>query len=213
MSNLDGINGTSVNSYPLDSGATYLSPDALLAYCQMQLGTLDGEITTQMKAQRLQLEQRKAANAVQSTLEGFGTEGPKNVGEMETCIGAFNKAIDSLGPTDPAAIKLKEQCDIMTTKYDYKPPATLTAPGPNNNNGHRTYSTPASITPPQQTEVWKGIVDAVSTFSGGIKSGAEIQMLQLQDLVSQRQQAVQLVSGMMSKEDQTLEGQAKAIGQ
>jgi hypothetical protein len=31
--------------------------------------------------------------------------------------------------------------------------------------------------------------------------------------VSQRQQTVQLASGMMSKEDQTLEAQAKAIGQ
>jgi hypothetical protein len=38
-------------------------------------------------------------------------------------------------------------------------------------------------------------------------------MLQLQDLVSQRQQAIQLCSGIMSKTDETLEDQAKAIGQ
>ncbi len=38
-------------------------------------------------------------------------------------------------------------------------------------------------------------------------------MLTLQDLVSQRQQAVTLASGMMSKQDQTLEDEAKAVGQ
>jgi len=38
-------------------------------------------------------------------------------------------------------------------------------------------------------------------------------MLSLQDLVSQRQQVVELATGMMSKEDQALEDGAKAIGQ
>lgn len=59
---------------------------------------------------------------------------------------------------------------------------------------------------------WQGTTDTLSNMADGIKSGAEIQMLQLQDLVSQRQQAVQLASGMMSTEDQTIESEVKNIG-
>jgi hypothetical protein len=47
---------------------------------------------------------------------------------------------------------------------------------------------------------------------GDIKSNAEIEMLKLQDLVSQRQQAVSLSCGMMSKEDSSLEQLAR-LGQ
>ncbi len=59
---------------------------------------------------------------------------------------------------------------------------------------------------------WKGTTDALGTIVGDIKSNSEIQMLQLQDLVSQRQQAVSLASGMMSKEDTSLEQLAR-LGQ
>jgi hypothetical protein len=66
--------------------------------------------------------------------------------------------------------------------------------------------------PDKDAKEWQGTTDALATVSDDIKSSAEIQMLHLQDLVSQRQQAVQLCSGIMSKTDQSLEDQAKAIG-
>lgn len=67
--------------------------------------------------------------------------------------------------------------------------------------------------PDKGNKEWQGDTDALSNIADDIKSNAEIQMLQLQDLVSQRQQAVQLVSGMLSKQDQALEDLTKAIGQ
>lgn len=66
--------------------------------------------------------------------------------------------------------------------------------------------------PTQDNQRWKATTATLDTYVGDIKSDAEIDMLKLQDLVSQRQQAVQLCSGMMGKTDQTLEDQAKAIG-
>jgi len=53
----------------------------------------------------------------------------------------------------------------------------------------------------------------MGNLADSIKSNAEMQMLSLQDLVSQRQQVVELATGMMSKEDETLTDGAKAIGQ
>jgi hypothetical protein len=71
--------------------------------------------------------------------------------------------------------------------------------------------TNGALTKPPANNDWQGTTDTLSNMADGIKSGAEIQMLQLQDLVSQRQQAVQLISGMMSTENQTLDGETKNI--
>jgi hypothetical protein len=193
MSNVDAISGTST-AYPMASGATYMSPDALLAYCQMQLGGIDNEIKNQMKGQLSKLDERKAAETVLAKLESFGTKGPDNYG-MQDCVNTFNTAINQLPVGNPTRTELSRQLNDMTTKYSY---VAQEEPG---------------LDKPPQNDEWKGTTDALSTLIGDIKSGADIQMLQLQDLVSQRQQAVQLISGMMSKEDQTLEGLAKAIGQ
>ena len=59
---------------------------------------------------------------------------------------------------------------------------------------------------------WKGTCQGLDNIVGDIKSNAEIQMLSLQDLVSQRQQAVSLACNMMSKEDTSLEQLAR-LGQ
>ncbi|MDP8998777.1 MAG: hypothetical protein M3O46_01550 [Myxococcota bacterium] len=202
--NVNGVNGTSTANY---GAPTYMSPDALLAYCQMQLGGIDGEIKTQMHSQKLQLDQRKAVEKVQTVLESFGSQGPQN-DQMKTCVTAFEDSINSLAKGDPVRSELQRQCEAMKHDYKYDPGGQTTYDDQGTPTGT---SSPASVKP--ENDAWKGTVDGISTLAGDIKSGAEIQMLQLQDLVSQRQQAVQLVSGMMSKEDQTLEGLAKAIGQ
>jgi hypothetical protein len=67
-------------------------------------------------------------------------------------------------------------------------------------------------TPDSDKQEWKGTSEALSNDVQDLKSDAEIGLLQLQDLVSQRQQAVQLCTNMMSKVDDGLEDQAKAIG-
>jgi hypothetical protein len=216
MSNVDAVNVPSGAGYAFDQGLTYLSPDALLAYCRAQLGGLDAEIKTQMDAQKVQLHQREAVEAVHTTLESFGSNGPHGPEQMQPCVDAFDKAIDSLrkeNPADPVAAQLEGQRNLMIAAYGYKPTRQTETipliPG----QQPRTVYTPAQLTNPPANDQWKGTTDAVFNLAGDIKSNAEIQMLQLQDLVSQRQQAVQLASGMMSKEDQTLESQAKAIGQ
>jgi hypothetical protein len=59
---------------------------------------------------------------------------------------------------------------------------------------------------------WTGTTDAASNLASNIKSNAQLQFLTLQDLVSQQQDAIEQATNMMSKEDNTLLDQAKAIG-
>ena len=58
---------------------------------------------------------------------------------------------------------------------------------------------------------WQGTTDALGNLASDIKSNAEIQMLQLQDLVSQRQQVTEMTTQMMTTENSTLLDQAKAL--
>jgi hypothetical protein len=207
-----------------------MSPEALLAFCQIQLGALDKEVNTQMKTQELELGQRTAVEQVQGTLESFGDQGPQSAQDVQTCVDAFNTAIDQLrakNPNDPIAAELETKCQSLVHKFNFQVVKEAGTPtvdsGLEANEGVLVqmrptglYSTPAhdelQWSGPLASGDWKGITDDMSNVVNDIKSNAEIQMLKLQDLVSHRQQVVELVTGMMGKEDQALEDGAKAIG-
>lgn len=241
-SSVSGV-GTSGVGYPGDGslpGTTVMSPDSLLAYCQIQLGDLDDQVTSQMNAQQLSLAERTAVQNVETTLESFGDQGPANGDQMHTCVLAIQNAINQLPAGDPAATQLQALGSQMVSQYGYEEqttpsPVATAAPPRVVNVGLAPVSTsrnptlnatpapqPAPIAPPTVSyqltkppagDDWKSTTDAVGNLADNIKSNAEMQMLTLQDLVSQRQQVVELATGMMSKEDETLTDGAKAIGQ
>src|ERR1700681_2495154 len=105
MSNTYGVSGTTTMNYAvtagMDPGMTTLSPDSLLAYCQIQLGDLDSQITTQMNAQKTALREREAVQSAQSVLGRFGTVGPTNPTDMQTCVTALDNAAAQLPADDP----------------------------------------------------------------------------------------------------------------
>jgi len=237
MSNAYGVTSIPAANYSpvdgIDAGVTMMSAESLLAYCQMQLGDMDTQINTQMSAQKTALREREAVQSAQTVLEQFGTTGPQSVQEMGSCVTAIDHAIAQLPQGDPVAAQLAEFRQHMCDQYQYKAPRSLTekeqidlitgtGPGvvaspltsslpPNSQIEQLRQAQSGTLRKPDNKE-WQGTTDALANIANDIKSSADIQMLQLQDLVSQRQQAVQLCSGMMSKTDQTLEDQAKAIG-
>jgi hypothetical protein len=207
-----------------------LSPDAMLDYCQIQLSGLDTQIDGDIKQQETQLREREAVQSAQTALEQFGTTGPQNYAQFQQCTAALDQAVASLPPGDPVATQLENFKGNMCSQYGFDPTkvpsewqaqaaivltpltqnsAVIIRPSLQQAQNVVTGNNPSN--PPQNSD-WQGTTDALGNIADNIKSGAEIQMLQLQDLVSQRQQAVQLASGIMSKEDQTLEGIAKSIG-
>ena len=249
MSNAYGVNATAPMSYStgVDAGLSSVSADSLLAYCQMQLGDLDGQINDQMSAQKTALREREAVQSAQNVLGQFGTAGPRDPASMQKCAAALDSAIAQLPPNDPVAGQLADFKAQMCTTYDYKQGRDLTSDEQANLDGaNRALASPPQMvstragpvqvdggmrdqaqkdidrltqiqtgtfrTPNADSKEWQGTTDALATVADDIKSSAEIQMLHLQDLVSQRQQAIQLCTGIMSKTDQTLEDQAKAIG-
>lgn len=235
MSNVGNVSGASGATMSAMGEISGISPDALLEYCQMQLGGLDKEMKTQMDQQSLELQEREAVESAQTTLESFGTTGPQSVADFQTCENAMNSAAASLPAGDPVGKQLLAAGQTMATQYGYSAPQTLTPAQQQQLAPYKglymlsqagvavgvfippgalklAQAQNGSLTKPPSNNDWQGTTDSLGNMADGIKSGAEIQMLKLQDLVSQRQQAVQLASGMMSTENQTLQSEVKNIG-
>jgi hypothetical protein len=226
------INGSSSNGGVGVLGAGYatslgsgsvagLSPDALLEYCATQMNGLDDQINTLMAQQETQLTEQEAVESVETTLEGFGTAGPTDANDMQTCINAFNTAIAGLPQGDPVAVQLQTQLSAMEQKYGM-PGTTYVSTNPllsgMNPFGAQVNGAPQT---PQLTNGtfqkptgndWTATTDALGDLASNIKSNAQLQFLSLQDKVSQQQDLIEQSTNMMSKENDTLLDQAKAIG-
>jgi hypothetical protein len=220
MSNMSsGITGSAASVVAATQyTASDISPDMALEYCAFQLNGIDGELATQMNNQNLQLAQREAVEKAQDALESFGTTGPQNGDDFQKCEAAINAAAASLPPGDPVAAQLLQFGQNIASQYGYTPPH---APPPGNPTVFKSDSTQKTVVfddtgnilnkPPANND-WQGTTDTLGTMADGIKSNSELQMMAVQNLVSQQQQAVQMATGIMSTENQTLDSVAKNIG-
>ena len=220
----------------IDADTTSMSPETLLDYCQMQLGDLDTQINAQLTSQKTALHEREVLQSVQTAFDQFGPNGPQNPSQMHTCVTAIDDAIAQLPQNDPVVPQLTDFNSKLCTQYQYQRPGSITQqdqsePSSDGALGFMAGNIGAELraltrvdqatypdgllgkAPDPKTNEWQGTTAALTNIADDIKSNAEVEMLQLQDLVSQRQQAVQLCTGMMTKADQTLEDEAKAVGQ
>lgn len=167
-----------------------LTGDSLLMYCQSRLGDLDNEINMRMGDQKAALARRQAIQSVEVELKKFGDSGPQNQEQWDACEKAFWDAEAKLPPGDPGIASLEKFRVDLEHQY-----CRDVAPNPHY---------------PKDGE-WKGTLDGLTKMEDDIKGGAEIEMLQLQQLMAQRQTAVQLTTNMMSKLDQTQDSIVKNV--
>ncbi len=196
--NLDWNNG--------DPGAVdpnFITPDALMAYCQSRMQGLDKQMQTifveqQKTSQEIQDLNQLAAlynqwnsgiNAKDANGNPTGTQMPPNAGPdpahpvhpnfQDDVVAPMQNYINSLPDGDP--LKAKLQNDL----------ATLTQGG--------------------DTTVSAQDIAAVETdlknYASDLSSGQELNMIQLQSLMSQRQTAIQLTTNLV----QSLGDQANKI--
>jgi hypothetical protein len=236
--NMGSTNSASSVMSATQFSANDVSPDQALAYCEFQLNGLDGELATQMNSQDLQLAQREAVENAQDALENFGTTGPQTPQQFQTCEAAISQAAASLPPGDPVAAQLTQFGQQIATQYGYTAPQALSPAESatldqiplltSNSNGSVTPQfggifltgnqaalvalNNGSLSNAPANNDWQGTTDTLGTMANGIQSNAAIQMLSVQNLASQQQQAVEMASGIMSTENQTLQDIAKNIG-
>lgn len=189
VSNASSVDTGSDYGLPND-GFQYLSGDALLTYCQTRLQGLDSDIKAGMDDQKAGLARRQAIQNAEQVFKSFGDNGPQTQEDWDKCEAALNTAMAALPPGDPGIQQLQGFKSQMEGQY-----CQDIAPDPHF---------------PKDGE-WKGTIDGLNNLVDNIKSDSEIDMLQLQQLMSQRQTAVQSTTNMVSTIDQTMASVVKNI--
>ena len=147
-----------------------------------------------MDEQRANIGRKKALGDVENALKKFDPSA-SNPAQVKGCWDgidqAFTDAMNSLPPGDPVRAQLQAKREAIWDRYGMDSP-NFVGRGPTK-------------------EEWQGYVGDVDTMLQDINGNAEINMIQLQSLMSQRQTAVQLTTSMMAKEDEGIRSVLKNI--
>lgn len=198
-----------------------LTPDTLLQYCAMQLGAIDKQIAEKMTKQREGRSAQAAMGELQRALSKYQQGGldAANANGRAECLAAYKKAYDAAPPEMKE--KLQQQFDEfykttvaqdgmtgkapdLATVTDQQLTSFANTVGGRNEAGYLVNGA--------DDQEMKRFSDNVGSLSSELGNGAELEMISLQALISQRQMAVQMATNMMSKVNETLQSQVAAIG-
>lgn len=185
-----------------------LTAESLLLYCQSQLGNIDNEISGYLNQQKRAIAEKQILSDLKNTLSKY--QPPKTEAQKMEVVAAYGQAkakLNDLGLGDgELAGKINDSfkslfpsgnIDVAVLVYgaaasglpvDTK--ATLDTLG--------TWSGSSS------KEGWSSTLGDVTNVIEELSGNAEINMIQLQSLMSKRQTAVQLTTNMLAKHDQTV---------
>lgn len=169
---------------PIDAYAypNALSAEALLTYCKSQLSSLDTTVQSYLDDARLNVQRKKALSEVENMMKKYENQPPAQ--EQWHHYGeVFQGAIDSLPAGDRTRAQLEQKWAELHKK-----------------NGHFT------------KEEWKSETGKVGAMLQEVVGNAEINMIHLQSIMSQRQTAVQLTTGMLAKFDEATKSIVGNIG-
>jgi hypothetical protein len=167
-----------------------LSPEGLLLFCQSQLGDLDQKIQQGMTQQKKMVALQNSIGNIKSLLTEVGLRGKEVVKltpqQKEDITKAFDQAIKeakSMGDSDAAkAIESAKSQFLLDDNFFV--------------GGDET----------------KAMNDALDTAVGSARSGAELQMIELQGLMSKRATALQLTTNMLNSVNEGAKSIAGNIG-
>jgi hypothetical protein len=209
--------GTPVNgdAIPTDL-STCISPDALMAYCESRMNGIDTEIKkTFDQQQKTNQEQQILGDALQ-TIQAFGDgtldpkslqqgTNPEQCKQMELAIESAIQKIKDIDPSSPAIARLEAMHDKLM--------GTGSGPFNDNTGPHGYYNPDYKSHPPDgghteedgniSVEEMKGFIDDLNNINSGLSSNSELQMINLQSLMSQRQTAVELTTNLVQSLDET----------
>jgi len=166
--------------------ANGLTGESLLLYCQTQLRSYDDTITGFLNEQKLNLARKKGLSGIENTLKKYlNTLDQGGVNDIE---GAFANAINSLPPGDPVRGVIEGKLAEFNS---------------HSGNGQQIHYTKEELT---------AFAGDVQSILDNVNGNAEINMIQLQQVMSQRQTAVQLTTSMLAKLDDGTKSVISNIG-
>jgi hypothetical protein len=162
---------------PITTGPGFgaFTPDALMAYCQTRLGSIDQQAEESFDTQNENAQEANDIGTVANDFknyEGSDTTGAQSVSALENELGGL---IQDLQKGDPNSAALPKLTDALKT---------LTQDAMSGSN---------TVTSSQMGSIAQQISDAGTDLN----SSSELQMIQLQSLMSQRSEAITLASNLV----------------
>jgi len=181
------IGGSSVASAPTFASAptgaladtsasdlTSFTPDALMAYCQARLDSIDGQAQASFDRQSQNANVSQSIQQIANTFKENSSAAVTDPTTYNTLLTQLNTAIgdvQAVDPKSPALTKLTTTLDQMTKSW---------------NADHNLATTELA-----------GYAQDMSDAASDLNSSSELQMVQLQSLMAQRQTAITLTTNLV----------------
>ncbi len=200
-----GVNNTSaIGNYGVPNS---LTAEGLLLYCQSQLSDIDGDIKGYIEQQKKAIAEKQILSELKNTLSKYQPpSSAKQKLEIAAAYGEANFKLKELGDTELAA-KVEGAFHSVFPSGDMNVAIVWSQSGMMDIGSEKQKAQLDSVfgawTASKTKEGWAGTVGDVTTMVEDLSGNAEINIIQLQSLMSKRQTAVQLTTNMMAKQDQT----------
>lgn len=174
----------------------YLTPDMLLDYCRAKVRGLDEQIQRAFLKQQDRNRLSQALSGLMDQLSAFREHGIKDSDKAskDAVNGAYDRAIAAAGPNTELGTKLRAEKDAFNR----------TAGGTETKNAKESAAVSA--------EEMKAFSDTIQRAQSDANHEGELEMIKLQSLMSQRQQAFQLITNMVAALGETAKGIVAKVG-
>jgi hypothetical protein len=147
----------------------YLTPDAMMVYCQTRLTSIDTQCSELMAKQQKTGRDQAALSDLTKFLTTFKQGFDDNANAITNMQAAYDSAINAVGPNSELGVKLTNDR------------ANLKAGGDN-----KIFA-----------EEMESLIAGVKGYQSNLNSDSELDMIHLQSLMSQRQTAIQLTTNIV----------------
>ena len=214
MTTISGPIGISPTTIGLAPGAG-LDGDTLLAYCTAQMNGLNLNIKNQMKSQSANREAKESLTKVHGDLAQAAERGGLQTPEQrQGILTGYRDALMKLPPGPARDAVLRElnefrrtACYDDTAKDITNTPDGLAAWAASgiNDDLATQFHAEGKGTNFMNAEECKKMGERLQETNGDIGKNAELDMIGLQQLISQRQMAIQMTTNLMTKINQSYE--------
>jgi hypothetical protein len=182
-----------------------LTPDALMAYCENRVGSLDSQIQTIFAQQQQSSDLIKTIDTVANDVSVAGQNGVdgKTPGQLAALEQEIVNAINQAG-----GLNTPTGAELNGALKSLDPTCTAVQSDPSTPASVVLQSSGASADAGQVAAAVKGLQNAAQD----VNSGAELSMIQLQSLMSERQTAIQLTTNLVQSLGQQMNAIASNVG-
>lgn len=190
-----------------------LSPDALMAYCQSRLDSIDGQVQASFGDQQQNATALQQIDQFADQLKGVDGADQKGADctKLEKSFYAMIQSISASDPSCPALSTLTAAYNQMVYSGDGGA-AFNHSTDPSDPDFINKDQYPLDTSSQQGDKILgatelQGFAQTLTDAAGSLNSNSELQMVQLQSLMSQRQTAISLTTNLV----QSLGDQANKI--